>query len=167
MQKMPSVDLKKAKIKKIVVAIGLGEAVADKKVIGAASQDLAAITGQKPKLTQARVSEAGFKIRRGVPIGLMVTLRGKRMRDFWQKLVTIVLPRLRDFQGVSSKSFDGRGNYSLGLAEQIVFPEIDYEKIDKIRGLQLTVVTSTDDDQEAKKLLTGLGMPFVKEQKNG
>ena len=154
--------LAKPKVEKIVVNIGLGEAASDKKVIEAASRDLAAITGQKPKVTRARVSIAGFKLRKGDPIGLVVTLRGKRMNDFFQKLVKIVLPRLRDFQGVSLKSFDGHGNYSLGIPEQIVFPEVDYEKIDKVRGLEITIVTNTDSDEEAKKLLASMEMPFEK-----
>lgn len=155
------------KVIKVVVSIGMGEAIADKKAIEAASQDLIAITGQKPKVTQAKLSVSSFKLRKGDPIGLMVTLRGKRMQDFLKKLVGIVLPRLRDFQGVPTSSFDGHGNYNLGLAEQIVFPEIDYAKIDKVRGLQVTIVTDSDSDKKAKKLLEEMGMPFAKESKNG
>lgn len=154
--------IQKCRIEKVVVSIGVGEAVNNKNVIKAASADLMAITGQKPKITQARVSIAGFKVREGQPIGLMVTLRGKRMRDFLKKLFTIVLSRLRDFHGVSRKGFDGHGNFNLGVPEQIVFPEIDYEKIDKIRGLQITIVTNTNSDKEAEKLLENLGMPFEK-----
>ena len=165
---MPSSDLKNNRIKKILLNIGLGEAVTNKKVLEAGIADLTAISGQKPKVTQAKVAIAGFKIRKGDTVGLMVTLRGKRMKDFLTKLFSIVLPRLRDFQGLSRDSFDGQGNYSLGIPEQIVFPEIDYEKIDKIRGLQITIVTNARSDKKAEKLLEGLGMPFTKkESKNG
>jgi large subunit ribosomal protein L5 len=161
---MPSDDLKRYRVEKVVVNIGLGEAAHDKNVIEVASRDLMAITGQKPVICRARASISGFKIRKGDPVGLKVTLRGKRMRDFLTKLFTIVLPRLRDFQGVSLKSFDGRGNYSLGIPEQIVFPEIDYSKIDKIRGLEITIVTNTGSDDKAKELLELMGMPFEKIQ---
>lgn len=147
-------------IEKVIVSMGIGEATQDKAVVESASQDLMVITGQKPKICRARVSISEFKLRQGAPIGLMVTLRGKRMEAFLQKLFRIVLPRLRDFQGVSDKSFDGHGNYNLGLPEQIVFPEIDGSKIDKIRGLQIIIVTNTDSDKKAKKLLEELGMPF-------
>ena len=153
------------KVEKVVVSVGLGEAAQDKKVIEPASQDLMVITGQKPKLTRARVAIAGFKLREGDPVGLMVTLRGKRMYDFLEKLFKIVLPRMRDFKGVSSKSFDGQGNYHLGITEQIVFPEIDYAKVDKIRGLQITIVTNIKADEQARKLLEKLGMPFEHGQK--
>lgn len=152
------------KMKKIVVNMGLGEALQDKKILEAASADLAAITGQKPKVAPARKSIAGFKLRAGQPIGLMVTLRGQRMYDFFEQLVRVVLPRLRDFQGVSLKSFDGQGNYSLGIPEQIVFLGVDYAKIDKVRGLEITIVTSAKTDKKAKRLLELLGMPFVKIQ---
>lgn len=152
------------RMEKIVVNIGLGEALQDKKILEAVSADLAVITGQKPKVAAARKSIAGFKLRAGQPIGLMVTLRGKRMYDFFEKLTKIVLPRLRDFQGVSLKSFDGQGNYSLGIPEQIVFPEIDYAKIDKVRSLEVTIVTNAKADEKAKRLLELLGMPFVKIQ---
>lgn len=151
------------KVVKVVINMGLGEGAQDKSVIENASQELAVITGQKPRVARARQSIAGFKLREGDPIGLMVTLRGKRMYDFLEKLFKIVFPRVRDFRGVPLKSFDGQGNYSLGLAEQIVFPEIDYGKVAKSRGLEITVVTNAKDDQKAKKLLELLGMPFEKE----
>lgn len=164
---MSDSNLKKYdKIEKVIVSMGIGEAAHDKKVLEAAMADLMAITGQKPKVCRARASEAGFKIRKGDPIGLKVTLRKKRMEDFLKKLFHIVLPRLKDFQGVSLKGFDGRGNYSLGIPEQIVFPEIDYSKIDKIRGLGITIVTNTGSDERAKELLVKMGMPFEKENKN-
>jgi large subunit ribosomal protein L5 len=150
------------KMEKIVVNIGLSEAMDDKKVLETASRSLAVITGQKPKVAKARQSIAGFKLRAGQPIGLMVTLRGQRMYDFFEKLVKVVLPRLRDFQGVSLKSFDGQGNFSLGIPEQIVFPEIDYSKVDKVRGLEVTIVTNAQTDEKAEKLLKLLGMPFEK-----
>ncbi len=156
-----------SKIMKVVINVGIGEAISDKKVIGTASSDLMTITGQKPKVAQAKISVSSFKTRKGDPIGLVVTLRGKRMSDFLKKLVAIVLPRLRDFQGVPTNSFDGHGNYSLGISEQIVFPEIDYTKIDKVRGLQITIVTNTGSDEKAKKLLGEIGMPFAKESKDG
>lgn len=147
---------------KVVVSVGLGEAVQDKSVIEIVTRDLAVITGQKPKVTRARRSEAAFKLRAGDPIGLMVTLRGERTYGFLEKLFKIVLPRVRDFQGVALKGFDGQGNYSLGLKEQIVFPEIDYGKVTKIRGLEITIVTNTGDDEKAKGLLELMGMPFEK-----
>ncbi len=147
---------------KIVVNIGLSEAMENKKALEAARGDLAVITGQKPKITKARQSIAGFKLRAGQTIGLMVTLRGQRMYDFFEKLVKVTLPRLRDFQGVSLKSFDGQGNYSLGIPEQIVFPEVDPAKIDKVRGLEITIVTNAKTDEKAEKLLALLGMPFEK-----
>lgn len=150
------------KMEKIIINVGLSEAMDDKKILATVSQELAMITGQKPKVAKARQSIAGFKLRAGQPIGLMVTLRGQRMYDFFEKLVKVVLPRLRDFQGVSLKSFDGQGNYSLGLPEQIVFPEIDYAKVDKVRGLEVTIVTNAKTDEKAKKLLALLGMPFEK-----
>lgn len=160
---MPTIK-RESQLKKVVVNIGLGEGAEDKKVVEAASQDLIVITGQKPKVCRAKISEANFKIKKGDPIGLMVTLRGKRMESFVKKLFNIVLPRLRDFQGASLRGFDGHGNYSLGLTEQIVFPEIDYAQIDKIRGLGINFVTDTDSDKEAEKLLRGLGMPFEKKE---
>lgn len=150
------------KIIKINVNIGLKEAANDKGVLDKVAQQLADITGQKAKVTRAKKSIANFKLREGAPVGLTVTLRGKRMRDFLTKLVNIVLPRVRDFHGVPAKSFDSRGNYTLGLAEQIVFPEIDYAKIDKIRGLEITIVTNAGDATMARRLLELLGMPFEK-----
>lgn len=147
---------------KIIVAMGVGVAVQDKSQIEKAAQDLTAITGQKPLITKARKSVSSFKVRQGMPLGLKVTLRKKRMYDFAEKLMMIVLPRLRDFRGVGMSHFDGRGNYSLGFSEQILFPEIDYAKIDRTRGLQVTFVTSCKDDETAKLLLTKLGMPFEK-----
>lgn len=152
------------RIEKVILNIGEGEGASEENAIKSAVQDLTAISGQKPKITQARKAISGFKIREGDAIGLMVTLRGRRMNDFLKKLMTIVLPRLRDFQGVSLKSFDGHGNYNLGISEQIVFPEIDYSKVDKIRGMQITIVTNTRSDEKAKKLLQEIGMPFAKAQ---
>ena len=148
------------RLEKIVVSIGLGEATEEPKALEAAEKDLATISGQHPVTTRAKKSISAFKLRAGVPIGMMVTLRGKRMYDFFEKLVNVVLPRLRDFRGVSRDSFDGRGNYSLGMREQIVFPEIDYDKVDKIRGLEVTIVTTAKNDDEARTLLELMGMPF-------
>jgi len=148
------------RLRKIVISIGLGEATQEAKVLEAAQKDLATISGQRPVTTRAKKSISAFKLREGVPIGMMVTLRGKRMYDFFDKLVNVVLPRLRDFRGVSRDSFDGRGNYSLGMKEQIVFPEIDYDKVDKIRGLEVTIVTTAKNDDGARTLLGLLGMPF-------
>jgi large subunit ribosomal protein L5 len=150
------------RVEKVVINVGLKEGAEDKEALAAASQVLTLIAGQKPKVARAKKAIAGFKLQAGAPIGLTATLRGRRMFDFLEKLFKIVLPRLRDFQGVSKRSFDGRGNYSLGIPEQIVFPEVDYTKIDKVRGLEITVVTSTDADKQAKKLLTLMGMPFEK-----
>ena len=151
------------KITKVVLNIGLKEAVHDKGVLEKASEQLATISGQKPKVTRAKTSIANFKVREGDPVGLAVTLRGKRRQDFVNKLVTVVLPRVRDFHGVSTKAFDKKGNYTLGLSEQIVFPEIDYAKIDKIRGLEITFVNNAGSPEAAKKLLESLGFKF----KNG
>jgi large subunit ribosomal protein L5 len=145
---------------KISVNIGLGEALQNAKAIEAASGDLAIMTGQKPVVTKARRSIATYKLREGMPIGVMVTLRGNRMWDFLDRLINVVLPRQRDFQGVSPDSFDGRGNYSIGLREQLVFPEIDYDKIDKVRGLELTIVTTARTDEEARRMLALMDMPF-------
>lgn len=148
------------KIEKIVINMGVGEAVANSKVLDHAIEDLTTISGQKPVVTRAKKSIAGFKLREGMPIGCKVTLRGERMYDFFYKLVNIVLPRVRDFRGISPKSFDGRGNYSLGLKEQLIFPEVEYDKIDKIRGMDVVIVTTASTDEEARALLTIMGMPF-------
>jgi large subunit ribosomal protein L5 len=145
---------------KIAVNIGLGEALQNSKAIEAATGDLAIMTGQKPVVTKARKSIATYKLREGMPIGAMVTLRGNRMWDFLDRLINVVLPRQRDFQGISPDSFDGRGNYSVGLREQLVFPEIDYDKIDKIRGMEITIVTTANTDEEARRLLALMDMPF-------
>lgn len=147
-------------VEKIVVNIGMGEAIANGRALEAAAGDLAAITGQKPLVRKAKRSIAQFRLREGMSIGLMVTLRGERMYEFLDRLVNAALPRIRDFRGVPTKSFDGRGNYSFGLREQLVFPEIDYDKIDKLRGLEITIVTSARTDQESRRLLELLGMPF-------
>ena len=148
------------KLEKIVLSIGLGEAIQNPKAIEAAEKDLTMICGQHAVITRAKKSVASFKVRAGMPIGIMATLRGKRMYDFFDKLVNVVLPRFRDFRGVSTDSFDGQGNYNLGIREQIVFAEIDYAKVDKIRGLQVTIVTTADNDDEARNLLGLMGMPF-------
>lgn len=145
---------------KVVVNMGVGEATQDAKVIDAAVSDLTQISGQKPVVTRAKRSIAAFKVRAGVPVGCKVTLRGQRMYEFLDKLFNIALPRIRDFRGVSPRSFDGRGNYSLGLREQLIFPEINYDKIDKIRGMDVVIVTSAKTDEEAFELLKLLGMPF-------
>ncbi len=150
------------KITKVVLNIGLKEAAHDKGVLEKASEQLAAIAGQKPKVTRVKTSIANFKVRAGDPVGLTATLRGKRMQDFVTKLINIVLPRVRDFHGVPTTAFDKGGNYTLGLPEQIVFPEIDFGKIDKIRGLEITLVSNAGTPEEAKKLLESLGMPFKK-----
>ena len=148
------------RLRKIVISIGLGEATQEPKALEAAEKDLATISGQHPVTTRAKKSISAFKLRAGMPIGIMVTLRGRRMYDFFDKLVSVVLPRFRDFRGVSRDSFDGRGNYSLGMKEQIVFPEIDYDKVEKIRGLEVTIVTTATNDDEARTLLELMGMPF-------
>ena len=148
------------RMEKVVVNVGLGEAVQNAKALDAAVGDIAAITGQKPVVTRAKKSIATFKIRAGMPIGCKVTLRGERMWDFLEKLMYVALPRVRDFRGVSPKAFDGRGNYALGLKEQLIFPEIDYDKVDKIRGMDIIIVTTAKSDEESKALLKGLGMPF-------
>ncbi|PMQ00978.1 MAG: 50S ribosomal protein L5 [Dictyoglomus sp. NZ13-RE01] len=150
------------KLEKIVVNIGVSEAVQNPSAIESAARDLAIITGQKPIVRKARKSISNFHLRKGMPIGLKVTLRGDRMYAFLYKLINIALPRVRDFQGVSPSSFDGRGNYTLGIKEQLIFPEIEYDKIDKIRGMDITIVTTAKTDEEAKELLTLLGMPFKK-----
>jgi large subunit ribosomal protein L5 len=148
------------KLEKIVVNMGLGEAIQNIKALDYATNDLMLITGQKPIITKAKRSIAAFKLRAGMPIGCMVTLRRERMYEFFHKLVMIVLPKVRDFKGVSPKSFDGRGNYTLGLREQIIFPEVDYDKTDKIRGMNITINTTAKTDEEAYELLKLLGMPF-------
>ena len=149
------------RLSKIVVNVGLGEALTNAKAIDAAVGDLAAITGQKPIVTRAKRSIAQFRVRTGNPIGLKVTLRGQRMWDFLERLTMLALPRIRDFRGIPSKSFDGRGNYSLGLREQVAFPEIDYDKVDRLRGLEISIVTTAKSDEESKRLLELLGMPFA------
>lgn len=148
------------KVAKIVLNIGLGEALQNARAVDAAVGDLTAIAGQKPVVTKAKKSVANFKLRQGQSIGAMVTLRGPRMYEFLDRLINIALPRIRDFRGVSRRSFDGRGNYSLGLREQIVFPEIDYDKVDKLRGLEISIVTSASNDAEGYALLKQFGMPF-------
>ena len=148
------------RLTKITVNIGLGEALTNNKAVEAAVADMTTITGQKPVVTKARRSIAQFKIREGNTIGVKVTLRGQRMWDFLERLTRLALPRIRDFRGVPTKSFDGRGNYSLGLREQLAFPEIDYDKVDRLRGLEMTVVTSAKTDEEGQRLLALLGMPF-------
>ena len=148
------------KLEKVVLNMGLGEAIANAKALDSAIGDMTIISGQKPVVTRAKKSIAGFKLREGMPIGVKVTLRGDRMYEFVDRLVSIALPRVRDFRGVSPKSFDGRGNYTLGVKEQLIFPEIDYDTVDKIRGMDITIVTSASSDEEARELLKLLGMPF-------
>lgn len=148
------------KIEKIVVNMGLGEAIQNVKILDSAVEELAIITGQKSVITKAKKSIASFKLRQGMPIGCMVTLRREKMFEFLDRLINVALPRVRDFKGVSGKGFDGRGNYSLGIKEQLIFPEIEYDKIDKIKGLNITIVTSARSDEEGKALLKQLGMPF-------
>ena len=150
------------KLVKIVINLGVGEAVANPKSLDDAVADLTALAGQKPVITKAKKSIANFKLREGMPIGCKVTLRGEKMYEFMDKLVSIVLPRVRDFRGVSATAFDGRGNYTLGVKEQIIFPEIQYDKVSKVRGMDIVIVTSAKTNEEAKDLLTELGMPFVK-----
>jgi large subunit ribosomal protein L5 len=150
------------RVEKVVISIGLGEAIQNPKALEAAEGDLAVISGQHPVITRAKKSIASFKLRAGMPIGMMVTLRGRRMYDFLDRLFNAVLPRIRDFQGVSRDSFDGRGNYSLGLKDQLVFPEIDYDKVDKARGLEITIVTTASSDEGGRRLLELLGMPFAR-----
>ena len=148
------------RMKKIVLNMGLGEAIQNIKILDSATDELGKISGQKPVVTRARQSIAAFKLRKGMPIGCMVTLRGTRMYEFFDKLVNVALPRVRDFRGISPKALDGRGNYTLGVKEQIIFPEIDYDKIDKIKGMNITIVTSAGTDDEARTLLALMGMPF-------
>lgn len=150
------------RIEKITLNMGVGEAINDKKLLENAASDMATISGQKPLITKARKSVAGFKIREGYPIGCKVTLRGERMWDFLERLIFIALPRVRDFRGVSAKSFDGRGNYSMGVREQIIFPEIDYDKVDRVRGLDITITTTAKSDDEGRALLAAFDFPFRK-----
>ena len=148
------------KLEKVVINMGLGEAIQNAKILDSAQSELAAITGQKPVVTKAKKSIANFKLRAGMPIGCKVTLRRERMYEFFDRLVNVALPRIRDFKGVSGKSFDGRGNYALGIREQIIFPEIDYDKIDKIKGMNIVISTTAKSDEEGKALLKMMGMPF-------
>lgn len=148
------------RLEKIVLNMGLGEALQNPRALDSASDDVATVTGQKPIITRAKRSIANFKVREGNPIGLMVTIRGDRMYEFFDRMVNAALPRIRDFRGVSTKAFDGRGNFSLGIREQLIFPEIDYDKIDRIRGMQVTFITTATSDEEGKRLLQLMGMPF-------
>ena len=150
------------KVDKIVINMGVGDAVSNAKNLDKAVEELALITGQKPLITKAKKSIAGFRLREGMPIGAKVTLRGERMYEFLDKLVTVSLPRVRDFQGVSKKAFDGRGNYTLGIKEQLIFPEVDYDLVDKVRGMDIVIVTTANTDEESRELLAQLGMPFQK-----
>ncbi len=151
------------RLDKIVLNIGLGEAIQNQRALEAATNDLSLISGQRPVITRAKWSIASFKLRAGMAIGLMVTLRGERMYEFFDRLVSAALPRVRDFQGLPAKAFDGRGNYTLGISEQIIFPEIDYDKVDKIRGLQVSIITTAYTDEEAKRLLELMGVPFSRQ----
>lgn len=155
-------EMQVPRLEKIVLNIGLGEAIQNPKALEAAEKDMAAISGQHPVITRSRKSIAAFKLRTGMPIGMTVTLRDRRMYEFFDKLVNVVLPRIRDFRGVSPDSFDGRGNYCLGLKEQIVFPEVDYDKVDKLRGLEVSIVTGARTNEECRKLLELLGVPFMR-----
>ncbi|SEN74141.1 LSU ribosomal protein L5P [Mesobacillus persicus] len=150
------------KLEKIVINMGVGDAVANAKSLDNAVEELALISGQKPLVTKAKKSIAGFRLREGMPIGAKVTLRGERMYEFLDKLISVSLPRVRDFRGVSKKSFDGRGNYTMGVKEQLIFPEIDYDKVSKVRGMDIVIVTTANTDEEARELLTAFGMPFQK-----
>ncbi|WP_456277074.1 50S ribosomal protein L5 [Bacillus sp. AK128] len=150
------------KLEKIVINMGVGDAVANAKALDTAVEELTTITGQKPVVTKAKKSIAGFRLREGMPIGTKVTLRGEKMYQFLDKLVSVSLPRVRDFRGISKKSFDGRGNYTLGVKEQLIFPEIDYDKVSKVRGMDIVIVTTANTDEEARELLTQFGMPFQK-----
>ena len=150
------------RVDKIVVNMGVGDAVQNSKALDSAVEELALISGQKPMITRAKKSIAGFRLREGMPIGAKVTLRGERMYEFLDKLVSVSLPRVRDFRGVSKKSFDGRGNYTLGVREQLIFPEIDYDQVSKVRGMDIVIVTTANTDEEARELLTQIGMPFQK-----
>ena len=148
------------RLDKIVLNMGMGEAIANAKILDTAADELRAITGQKPVITKAKKSIASFKLRQGMPIGVVVTLRGDRMYEFLDRLVSVALPRVRDFRGVSPKAFDGRGNYTIGIREQLIFPEIDFNKVDKLRGMNISIVTTARNDEQARALLKGLGMPF-------
>ena len=148
------------KIQKVIVNMGLGEASANAKILDVATDELKAITGQKPVITKAKKSIAAFKLRQGMSIGTMVTLRGDRMYEFLDRLISVALPRVRDFRGISGKAFDGRGNYTLGIREQLIFPEIDFNKVDKTRGMNISIVTTAQNDDQARSLLKALGMPF-------
>ena len=148
------------RLEKIVLNMGMGEAIANSKVLDTAVAELTSIAGQKPVITKAKKSIASFKLRQGMPIGVMVTLRGDRMYEFFDRLVSVALPRVRDFRGVSPKAFDGRGNYTIGIREQLIFPEIDFNKVDKLRGMNISIVTSARNDEQARALLKSLGMPF-------
>ena len=150
------------RIEKITLNMGVGEAISDKKLLENAAADMAAISGQKPLITKARKSVAGFKIREGYPIGCKVTLRGERMWEFLERLICISVPRIRDFRGLNAKAFDGRGNYSMGVRKQIIFPEIDYDKVDRVRGLDITITTSANTDEEGRALLAAFNFPFRK-----
>ncbi|MGJ7922993.1 50S ribosomal protein L5 [Neobacillus sp. LXY-4] len=150
------------KLDKIVINMGVGDAVQNAKALDSAVEELGQITGQKPVVTRAKKSIAGFRLREGMPIGAKVTLRGERMYEFLDKLVSVSLPRVRDFRGISKKAFDGRGNYTLGVKEQLIFPEIDYDKVSKVRGMDIVIVTTANTDEEARELLTQFGMPFQK-----
>ena len=148
------------RVEKIVINMGMGEAISNAKILDTAADELRAVTGQKPVITKAKKSIASFKLRQGMPIGVMVTLRGDRMYEFLDRLVSIALPRVRDFRGVSPKAFDGRGNYTIGVREQLIFPEIDFNKVDKLRGMNISIVTTARNDEQARALLKSLGMPF-------
>jgi large subunit ribosomal protein L5 len=148
------------KVEKVVVNMGMGEAIANSKILDTAVDELRAVTGQKPVVTKAKKSIAAFKLRQGMPIGTMVTLRGERMYEFLDRLISVALPRVRDFRGISGKAFDGRGNYTLGIREQLIFPEIDFNKVDKTRGMNISIVTTAQTDEQARSLLKALGMPF-------
>jgi large subunit ribosomal protein L5 len=148
------------RLEKVVINMGMGEAIGNAKILDTAADELRAITGQKPVITKAKKSIASFKLRQGMPIGVVVTLRGDRMYEFLDRLVSVALPRVRDFRGVSPKAFDGRGNYTIGIREQLIFPEIDFNKVDKLRGMNISIVTTARNDEQARALLKGLGMPF-------
>ncbi len=148
------------RIEKIIVNMGMGEAISNSKILDVAVEELKVITGQKPVITKAKKSIASFKLRQGMPIGTMVTLRGERMYEFLDRLISVALPRVRDFRGISGKAFDGRGNYTLGIREQLIFPEIDFNKVDKTRGMNISIVTTAKNDEQSRALLKALGMPF-------